>query len=302
VIADPQRKTRTARLALLLIAVIAVGLLSFAGSVGAASGRALLQAKFELKAAGFQVAVETEASEEKVVLSLYRRGQVAIYQAPATFTEDSLHARFGRFGELDYTFTEDPVSKDCRGLGKGTFNGTFTFTGENDFVHFEADRARGTLFATGSPGCKEGPGPRLSSPHFRPGAAAPGRAKPVEEVTLSAHSRKLPIRFLLVFTTEYKGREQAFFNAFRQEKLEGMVIARGVQTSGGLGTFRWDLDAGTARLDPPAPFLGSAVLRPRSSGPPSWSGSLRVPVLGGKPIRLAGPGMVSELDAGSPID
>lgn len=168
-------------------------------------------------------------------------------------------------------------------------------------MHFEADRARGTLFAR-SAGCKEGPGPRLPSPHFQPAAAVPGRAKPVEEVTLSARSRKLPIRALLVFTTEYKGREQDFFDAFREEKLEGMVIARGVQTAGGPGSFRWDLDAGTARLDPPAPLTGSAVLRPRSSGPPSWSGSLRVPVLGGKPIRLAGPGMVAELDAGSPID
>jgi hypothetical protein len=297
-----QRKTRTTRRVLLLIAVIAGGLLSLASPVGAASGRTLLQAKFALQEGGFTVAVETEASEEQIVLTLYRRGQVAIYQAPATFTEDSLQARFGRFGELDYTFTEDPASKDCRGLGKGTFKGTFAFTGENDFVHFEADRARGTLFAAGSPGCKEGPGPRLPSPHFRPTAAAPGRAKAVEEVTLSARSRKLPIRFLLVFTTEYKGRQEAFFNAFREEELEGMVIARGVQTAAGLGSFRWDLDAGTARLDPPAPFLGSAVLRPRAPGPPSWSGSLRVPVLGGKPIRLAGPGMVAELEAGSPID
>jgi hypothetical protein len=296
------RKTRTTRRVLLLIASIAVGLLSFASSVGAASGRTLLQAKFALQEGGFAVAVETEANEEQVVLTLYRRGQIAIYKAPATFTEDSLQARFGRFGELDYKFTEDPTSTDCRGLGKGTFNGTFTFTGENDFVHFEADRARGTLFATGSPGCKEGPDPRVPSPHFRPGAAAPGRARAVEEVTLSALSRKLPIRFLLVFTTEYKGRPQVFFNAFREEKLEGMAIARGVQIVAGLGTFRWDLDAGTARLDPPAPFLGSAVLRPRASGPPSWSGSLRVPVLGGKPIRLAGPGMVGELEAGSPID
>jgi hypothetical protein len=297
-----QRHTWTMGRVLLLVAVTAVGLLSFVSSVGAASGRTLLQAKFELKEEGFQVAVETEASEEQIVLTLYRRGQVAIYQAPATFTEDSLHASFGRFGELDYTFTEDPVARDCRGLGKGTFRGTFAFTGENDFVHFEADRARGTLFATGSPGCKEGPGPRLPSPHLRPAAAAFGRAKAVEEVTLSAHSHKLPIRVLLVFTTRYKGHQQAFFNAFRQEKLEGMEIARGVQTAGGLGTFRWDLDAGTARLDPPAPLLGSAVLRPRSSGPPSWSGSLRAPVLGGKPIRLAGPGMVGELVAGSPID
>ena len=122
--------------------------------------------------------METEAGEKKIVLTLYRRGQIAIYTAPATFTEDSLQARFGRFGELDYKFTEDPVSKDCRGLGKGTFNGTFAFTGENDFVHFEADRARGTLFAsrvagvqrrTLARGC-----PRLD---FRPGGRRPAGRK-----------------------------------------------------------------------------------------------------------------------------
>ena len=120
-------------------------------------------------------------------------------------------------------------------------------------------------------------------------------------MTLSALSRKLPIRFLLVFTTEYKGRPQAFFSAFRQEKLEGMVIARGAQTAAGLAS-RWDLDAERRELRPArAPLIGSAVLRPRASGPPSWNGSLRVPVLGGKPI-VRRPGDGGQLEAGSPID
>ena len=288
--------------ALALLAAFAAGVLCIASPAKAAPGRSLIEAKFELHQQGFKVIVETEAGEEKVVLNLYRHGQVAAYETPATFGEDSLQAHFGRFGELDYAFDPDPVSSDCRGLGKGTFRGSFDFTGENDFVHFEADRARGTFITTSS-SCKEAPGKPLPSPHFEAAAATLGRAAaPEEEVTLAARSRRSPFRFLLVFTAEYKGHPQAFFNAFREEKLEGMLIARGVQTSAGLDSFHWDLDAGTARLDPPAPLLGSAVLRPRRHGPPVWTGSLRAPVLGGKPIRLAGPGIVAQLDAGSPID
>ena len=49
----------------------------------------------------------------------------------------------------------------------------------------------------------------------------------------------------------------------------------------------WDLDAGTASLPPPAPFTGSATLhRARAAAPRAGAASLRVPILGGRPLRL----------------
>ena len=233
---------RTRPRTLLSAGLLVVFLLTVAGPAEGASAVSSGVAEFQLHADGFLVAVKTEVSEKKVDLTLYRRGQVAAYEVPATLGENSLKAQFGRFGELNYSFIPGPGSGGCGGSGEGTFRGTFTFTGESRFIEFAADHAHGTFFTDAANGCKEG-GPPLPSPTFRRSIASPRPAAGADqEVTLAA------------------------------------------------------------RLDPPTPLLGTAVLRPRRHGPPNWSGSLRAPVLGAAPIRLAGPGIVAHLGAGSPLD
>lgn len=124
-----------------------------------------------------------------------------------------------------------------------------------------------------------------------------------DEASLLAHTAlPLPTRSLLVFEGEAKHRRYTFFDAFQQEKVEGMLVARGAETAGPPRDFTWNLKAGTARIDPPAPFTGSAIFERRPGGHSVWRGSLRVPVLGGQPFRLAGSDFQAQLIKGSILD
>jgi hypothetical protein len=107
---------------------------------------------------------------------------------------------------------------------------------------------------------------------------------------------------MLVFEIEEKHRHRAFFSAFNQEKAEGMLIARGAQVAAPRRDFTWNLKTGTAHIAPPAPFTGSATFERRPGGHSVWRGSLRAPMLGGQPFRLAGGDFQAQLIEGSPLD
>jgi hypothetical protein len=288
------------RRALVIAGVMFAGLLATAPTVASAAGAPIREAKFELHEDGFLVAVKSEIAEEKITLTFARHGEVAVYQVAAEFTADTVKARFGQLGELDYTFTPGSRPGVCGGFVEGVFEGTFTFAGENEFVTFEAPRARGTFAAAGTQGCKE-------SHRAKPTVRAPGsEAKPEpakDEATLIAHTTHArPLRSMLVFEGEGRHARLVFFSAFEYERTEGMLIARGAQTAGPRRDFTWDLGAGTARIDPPAPFTGSATLTPRPGGAPIWRGSLRAPMPGGRPFRLSGADFQAQLVGGSPLD
>jgi hypothetical protein len=282
------------RRALVLAGVFVVSLLA-AGPVGAAPSRDI---KFELHEDGFLVTVKSEVGEEeKLVLSLWRHGEIAYYEVPAEITEDRVKARFGQLGELDYTFIPGERVGPCAEFAVGTYEGTFDFTGENEYVKFEVDRTRGTFLGLPTKGCKEPLRRRAKA------AAAPSEPRAAEdEATLEAHTgHLLPIRFLLAFELDGK-RPRAFFNALQAERTEGMLVERGAQMIGGPGAFRWNLKAGTAHIHPPAPFTGSATFERRSGGRSVWRGSLRAPLLGGEPFRLTGGDFQAQLIKGSPLD
>lgn len=285
------------RRAVLILAASLVALLA-AVPVASAAEASIRDAKFELHEGGFLVAVKSEIGEEKIVLSLYRRGEVAVYETGAEFTDDSVKARFGQLGELDYTFTPVKGARRCGEIAEGTFEGTFAFTGENGYVKFEADRASGTYLDEAT-SCKKG---RRAAAGSRAAATA-NRGPAEDEAALLVHSRlPLPIRSMLVFEIEEKHRHRAFFSAFNQEKAEGMLIARGAQVAAPRRDFTWNLKTGTAHIAPPAPFTGSATFERRPGGHSVWRGSLRAPMLGGQPFRLAGGDFQAQLIEGSPLD
>jgi hypothetical protein len=277
------------RRVVLILATIAA-ILSVAPIAAAVEGPAR-GANFELHEGGFLVSVRADATEEKVTLTLYRHGEVAIYNTAADFTDDTVKARFGQLGELDYTFTPSTRVGQCSEFADGTFVGTLTFTGENEYVAFQADRAHGSFLSPPRPGCRK-------ARRARPGAE-PEREP---EASLLVHSDTRPLRSMVVFEGEAKHRRHVFFSAFEYEEAEGMVIERGAQMVGPPRDFTWDLEAGTARVDPPVPFTGSATFKRRPGGKPRWSGSLRVPMLGGRPFRLVGGDFQAQLIKGSILD
>jgi hypothetical protein len=280
------------------VLILAASLAALLAAVPAASAAPPHRIEFELHEDGFLITVKSEASEEKVVLTLFRHGEVAVYETGAELTDDTVKARFGKLGELDYAFTPARGAGRCAELGGGTFEGTFAFTGENEYVKFEADRASATVLGRGSNKCKEGRRAAIASRR-----AEAKREAAEDEAALLVHSRlPLPIRSMLVFEIEEKHRRSVYFSAFETEKEEGMLIARGAQVAARPGAFRWNLSAGTAHVAPPAPFSGTAVYKRRPGGHSVWRGSLRAPLLGGRPFRLAGGDFQAQLIEGSPLD
>jgi hypothetical protein len=281
-----------------LILAASLAALFAAVPLASAAEAPIRDAKFELHEGGFLVAVKSEIGEEKIVLSLYRRGEVAVYETGAEYTDDTVKARFGQLGELDYTFTPAKGARPCGGIAEGTFEGTFAFTGENEYVKFEADRASGT-YLDEAMSCKKG---RRAAAGSRAAATA-NRAPAEDEAALLVHTRlPLPARSMLVFEIESKHRRRPYFSAFLTEKREGMMVARGAQVIAPRRDFAWNLKTGIAHIAPPAPFTGSATFERRPGGHSVWRGSLQAPVLGGRPFRLAGGDFQAQLIEGSPLD
>jgi hypothetical protein len=273
-----------------LAAILLAAALALAPAAGSAPSSAPapseFSAEFKLHAEGFAVRLQSQIGEGTVVLSLVRGPYVAAYETPATITATSLAAKFGRLGELDLKFRPAPASGRGGTLGReGVFEGTIAFTGEGGYVHIDAERVRGSVEALGAPSRSSGSG--ATPPPTRAALAASRE----EGVTLGASTRTGPGagHYLLVRGERDGNVVRTLVSAGIAERREGMVAVRGAQITAGRKAFAWDLAAGRATVDPPAPFAGSAVFRRRSHGRPLWSGSLRVPILGrSRPLRLAG--------------
>jgi hypothetical protein len=273
------------RRALVLFLVVLAALAVLASTAGAAAPqRALL---FELHADGFQIQGRSALGSGRVRLMLDRHGEVAYYNARARLGAGTVEARFGRLGSLDFKFVpaRSEAALGCGGKygwQRGTFGGSLIFHGEHHYAAVDAGRAKGWFETHPVRHCGRG---------ARGPAAKASRAAAVAEtgVRLEAWtSYALPYRYFGVFSGSGENGLTVAWNALLVEHREGMQIDRGVQLYGGADTFHWDLGAGTATLEPPAPFIGRAFFRREPGGRSRLWGSLRAPILGGKPMRLTG--------------
>jgi len=291
------------RRALVLAGVLFAGLVVVPALAAGAEREVERELAFSLEAEGFtgEVFVSNNDGEVSATLIVNRGSQVAFYSTPAKVTAERVTARFGGLGELDYRFTPKQNGRiECTGSenGEAVFEGTFDFTGENGYVHFEADHAEGFFQIYPEPkNCAEHRLARRFVPyhpsysdegatlHARAGSRAKGRMR---EVIVFDDGR--PGHRVLVYAT-------------LGERREGMSVARGVQLTAGSRVFRWNLKKGTATLRPPAPFTGSATFTRRGhDGHGTWRGSLGMPILGGEPVDLAGREFRSFIHKGVPQD
>jgi hypothetical protein len=263
--------------------------------------------RFKLHRDGFaiEVAAEDDGREEaSAVLNLVRDRQNATYFAPATITAKRVSARFGRLGTLDFTYAQQGASAHRSPLGGEAVDleGSFTFTGENGYVRFAADRAVGGAHEETYPSSYRGaPSRRLR----RAVPYTPSYSKEGATLVASTRSRGSGrARELYVYDIGpgAGGRYRAEAFGYLWEKREGMIVSRGASLPMGARSFRWDLEAGTATVRPPAPFSGVATFARRPHGRPAWTGSLSIPILGGEPIGLAGPAFHAYLHRGVPQD
>jgi hypothetical protein len=284
------------RRALVPFLVVLAALAAVAPSAGAAAPRRALS--FELHADGFQIQGRSALGSGRVRLMLDRGGEVGYYSARARLGARTVKARFGRLGSLDFRFVparrEAPLGCGGRyGAQYGIFKGSLIFRGEHDYADVDAGRAKG-WFQTH---------PVRHCGHAAHGSAAtPGRAAPIAETGAGLEawsSFHLPFRFFAAFTEAGKKGPRVAFNALLAEHREGMQIDRGVQLYAGARSFAWDLGAGTATLEPPAPFTGRAFFRREPGGKSRWWGSLRAPILGGRPMRVTGSAFNATLGPGT---
>jgi hypothetical protein len=293
------------RRALVLAGVLFAGLLVAVPALSAGAGREVeRELAFSLDVEGFGVAVYVSNNDGEVsaTMIINRGSQVAYYGTPATVTAERVTARFGTLGELDFHFApKRNGSVDCNGAeeGEAVFEGTFVFTGENGYIHIEADHAEGSFQVYPEPkGCPQKRLARRIVPYH------PFYSDEGATLEARAGSRaKGSVREVSVYDEGQRGPHKVAVFATLGEVREGMTVARGVQLAAGSGAFRWNLERGTATLRPPAPFTGSATFtRHGHDGHGTWKGSLGMPILGGEPVELAGSEFRAFIHKGVPQD
>lgn len=301
----PQRIVHPMRRALVLVGVLFAGLLVAVPDLAAGAEREVeRELAFALDVEGFTggVFVSNNDGDVDATMILNRGPQVAYYSTPATVTAERVTARFGGLGELDYRFAPKRNGNiDCNGAeeGEAVFEGTFDFTGENGYVHIEADHAEGSFQIYPEPkNCTQKRFARRRAPYH------PFYSDEGATLQARAGSRaKRTMREVMVFDAGGRGRHKVTVYATLAEEREGMTVARGVQLSAGAGAFRWNLEKGTATLRPPAPFTGSATFtRHGDDGHGTWKGSLGMPILGGEPVELTGGEFRAFIHKGVPQD
>ncbi len=289
------------RRALALLPVLLVALAVAAPGASAAQPRHGVY--LDLHAKGFWINVKSEVGSDRLRMLLDRHGEVAYYYVPAKVGEDSVRARFGGLGEIDFRFS--PAASEGKlgcghgegGWQRGAFRGSLVFRGEHDYAMVDAHRARGWMKTV--PRSCGGAHPEEDQVELEL-LGAPARASSAIAETGARLEALvgpgLPTTFFDAFIENRAAGIRTVFNGLREERRGAMVVMRGAQVYGGAAAFTWDLGAGTAVVEPPAPFSGRASFKREGHGG-SWTGSLRVPILGGAPLRLTGAAFAAHLGA-----
>lgn len=295
------------RRALVIAGVIFAALLAVAPLASAAPTPAAeveREVTLAFRTEGFTVFFDTTDNDGELSadLAILRGRQKANYSVPVEITAHTVKARFGSLGELDYHYA--PQGKKTTGCedeeGRARFEGTFTFTGENEYVHIDADSAEGVYQFDTPSGCVRSLPLRRVVP-YSPSYSEEGATLEAESGPRDrANGRNVSVYDL---GPRAHGRARGAIFGELWEEREGMVVSRGVSMPLRPDAFSWSLEKGTATLRPPAPLTGSAhFVRHGNNGHGTWTGSLSMPILGGEPVELAGSEFRAFLHQGVPQD
>lgn len=262
--------------------------------------------EFEL-AAGHGLRAQLENFGDEIALAIYGHHQYVLYSVKGEISPSGVVAKFGALGEIAVTFkptktisSQEPP-KGCQGdpqtNREGIFSGTIELSGEREYVRLDATEAKGEMQVLPRWSC----GPRQGKNNSPSPPTITHRAATERDVaTLKASSRSSRSGFSVAATRGPKGRGITIFSAGVQERREAMKIVRLAFLTAPPSTFLFDHAAGTATVRPPWPFSGSASFKRRRGGPPAWTGSLKVALLGVDPVALAGPSFRARLKKAFP--
>ena len=249
---------------------------------------------FELHADGFEVQGRSALGSGRVRLLLDRHGEVAYYNVGARIGAGTVRARFGRLGSLDLRFAPGPGEGAARLRRQGRLAARELQRLARLPRRAPLRRRRRRLARRagsrplpqrGARGLqlgarRRGRRPRAGPPRS-PKPAPPSKACDLLPARRSDSSTPSP-------RTGPAGVRVAF-NAFRAEHREGMLIDRGVAGATAAPTASTGTSApGRRRSNRPrrSPAAPSTAAEPTAGS--RWWGSLRAPILGGRPMRLTG--------------
>jgi hypothetical protein len=278
-------------------ALLALCLLAPASALAAEEEFEGVISAFTLKAShGYQVRVLASSDREDgvgdVLVLVGRKHAAVLYATKAKVTPTGLEVDLGQVGTIDVDYvamggTETVRPKCGEGDGPARFEraeyrGTIELHGEEGFTDVSANRVRirnglwFDLFCS-STNFDDSIGPGL------PGARL--------------HVRS-PSRGSAAFVLDVKKNRpgaQTYLSVSTRERRGDVAINRGVEVSVGAGAFAYDPLLSTARLDPPAPFSGSASFHRGAKPANRWRGNLSVDLPGRSNVPLAGPGLRTSL-------
>jgi hypothetical protein len=286
----------------LFVSVLAIALAAGGESAAAeepigAGAKTEVGVHLQFRAGGFQVELENNADDDddEITLAVRGRRQFVYYNLEGDVNRKGVEAGFGNLGEVSLTFeptktlsTRGPPRR-CRGEDveelEGVFSGTFRFRGERGYVEAETERVHGGMQVHPQWKCEPRRAALSSRPPARPAAA--GQA----DVAVISARRDHEAYFAAVGRRAEGEQSSTTFVATTLESREAMLIYRYAVARARASTFLFDLGRGIASVRPPWPFQGSAVFRRGPHGHNSWTGSLRVPMLGAGVLRLTGAGV-----------
>jgi hypothetical protein len=282
------RRTRTT----LLVVLLSLGLQPATAFAVDGDGETTFKVPFQ---ASNGLSVRLEADDDEIELIVQRKGQEAVYFAPGMVSREGIAVKFGGFGEfvVDYqpfrTLETHGPNRHCDGEPKttteGFFRGTMSFHGEDDYFQVEAGRVKGTLDHQ----------PPWDCDFTEAGVSRAARERNVADDAATLGARRDSIRFAVFGSRREGEKPSTAFLASCQEVREGVGVNRLTWAGARPDAFLFDNRRGTAVVDPPAPFAGSARYRRRPDARDSWRGSLTAPLLGLGRVRLAGPDFVARM-------
>lgn len=213
------------------------------------------------------------------------------YLARASLRGDKVRASFGHLGEISMRFVPAalaPSAKCERGrrwlIRHGLFVGSLRFGGEGGYLGVRVRRVKGMSIADSGLRCEAASG----SPRDR---SRGGRRRKL--TLLGAGFRAgLDAVYFHAFKT---GTGRAVYSVIDEAGGGRVAVFRHAYARSSPHTFATDDALSFASVSPSFPFSGTGLIRRRSDGSRSWSGSLTVSFPGDPRLQLTGPQFRTQL-------
>lgn len=246
---------------------------------------------------GYRLIVNTASprSPGRSRLSVEAAGEAGsvTYSASADLEGEGIHAKLGRFGQVDLRWVPDGGVREIRGrcgdrhtqffFSTGEYVGTFRFRGGGDFSTAKAHRIRWSRRWYGHTlGCE-----------LWIGGGFPGPG-----TTLEVSYRKKSFGSSELFAGRNAPEAAVSFSAEQRERVGRIEVDRRAFASGGPKTLEVAPDYRTGEVSPPAPFSGAARFERTSHARGTWLGDLSVDFPDRSDVPLAGTPFEATLHSG----